>query len=326
MCAINYSNEEEKTILVFESQPIEHEILPEISTVSADNRRIQALEEELRETRESLQTTIEELETSNEELRTVNEEMAVKNAEIEAANEQLIERQRELAQIMRLNTLGAMASGLAHELNQPLAAISNYLTGCEHRVRNKGCQQGEILEVLKLTNTQVKRAGSIINHVKHFIKKDGLETELVDINEAIQNAIELIKGTGQCNHVNIEQVLTKPLALVLANKVQIEQVIINLLLNGAEAMDEASISEPRLLIRSQSTPDKQIEVLVEDKGKGLSAQEKLNVFKPFHSTKVGGMGMGLCISRSIIELYTGQLRVADGLEEGCVFSFILPVG
>jgi PAS domain S-box-containing protein len=154
------------------------------------------------------------------------------------AHDKALQGQTELAHVMRLNTLGAMASGLAHELNQPLSSIANYLSGCERRVRNNSCQQEEVLDVLGLANIQVQRAGEIINQVKHFIKQDGRETEAVHINAAIENAVELARGTGQCNHARIELAFTEPLAFVLANKVQIEQVIINLVLNGIEAMDE----------------------------------------------------------------------------------------
>ena len=240
------------------------------------------------------------------------------------AHDKVLQGQTELAHVMRLNTLGAMASGLAHELNQPLSSIANYLSGCERRVRNNSCQQEEVLDVLSLANIQVQRAGEIINQVKHFIKQDGRDTEAVDVNAAIENAIELARGTGQCNHARIELAFTEPLAPVLANKVQIEQVIINLVLNGIEAMDEAGINQPVLFIRTRLAGEK-IEVMVEDSGTGLSAGDKIEIFKPFHSTKANGMGMGLCVSRSIIELYMGQLYVVDRVGGGTIFRFELPI-
>ncbi|HHL19465.1 MAG TPA: PAS domain S-box protein [Thiothrix sp.] len=240
------------------------------------------------------------------------------------AHDKALQGQTELAHVMRLNTLGAMASGLAHELNQPLSSIANYLSGCERRVRNNCCQQEEVLEVLSLANIQVQRAGEIINQVKHFIKQDGRDIEAVQVNAAIENAVELARGTGQCNHARIELAFTEPLALVLANKVQIEQVIINLVLNGIEAMDEAGISQPVLFIRTRRVGEK-VEVMVEDNGIGLSASEKVEIFKPFHSTKANGMGMGLCVSRSIIELYMGRLYVVDRVGGGTIFRFELPI-
>jgi len=240
------------------------------------------------------------------------------------AHDKVLQGQTELANVMRLNTLGAMASGLAHELNQPLSAIANYLSGCERRVRNKICEQEEVLDVLSLANIQVQRAGEIINQVKHFIKQDSLDTEAVHVNAAIENAVELARGTGQCNHARIELAFTEPLAPVLANKVQLEQVIINLVLNGIEAMDEAGINQPVLFIRTQLAEEK-IEVMVEDNGTGLSAEAKVDIFKPFHSTKANGMGMGLCVSRSIIELYMGQLYVVDRVGGGTIFRFELPI-
>lgn len=242
------------------------------------------------------------------------------------ANLKLREHQEELSEVTRLNTLGAMASGLAHELNQPLSAITNYLSGCERRPSSTNEDQAKILEAISLASIQAQRAGDIINHVKHFAKQNDFEQEKVDLNALIKNAIDLFNGTGQNGGVEYKFNLAKNLPNVLASAIQIEQVIINLLRNSVEEMTEQNVVKPMITINSvHNRKNNTVEIQVEDMGKGITDEIRDSIFKPFQSSKEEGMGMGLCISRSIIEMYGGHLSIENSSKGSAIINFELPV-
>ena len=241
------------------------------------------------------------------------------------AREQLLHQQTELARVMRMNTLGEMATGLAHELNQPLAAIGNYLSGCERRIRNGRCSEEAILEVLGLASEQTKRAGSILNEVKHFLRYENFETRDVSINEAIRSVVKLFQAAGQNASIEIVLQLDEDLPLVVANHVQIEQVLLNLLRNGIDAMLTAGADFGKLVIESQQADNNNVSVSVVDQGGGIPIELKEQIFKPFITTKKEGMGMGLAICSSIIESHGGNLFAENHEQGGSIFQFVLPV-
>lgn len=244
--------------------------------------------------------------------------------EFRDAQQQLMERQNDLSQIMRFNTLGAMASGLTHELNQPLSAITNFVKGCENRIKNDACTKEDIVEALKMTSTQAHRAGEIINNVKRVFTQDDFNTESVDVGECIDEVIQFVQSTGQAEAGVIHYKPTKSLPLVEVNKVQLEQVLINLLVNACESMREMTKKEKKVHIHTSVKDEDYLQVSVEDSGVGIPDDQKLTIFEPFHTTKSQGMGMGLCISRMIIEMYKGQMFVEDRKGGGTTFRFILP--
>ena len=252
--------------------------------------------------------------------------LIIDQTKFKEANEKLKQHQEELSEVTRLNTLGAMASGLAHELNQPLSAITNYLSGCERRPSSTNEDQERILEAISLASIQAQRAGDIINHVKHFAKQNDFEQEKVHINNLIQNSIDLFNGTGQNGGVKYNLNLSDKLPNVLASAIQIEQVIINLLRNSVEEMLVQKTKNPIITISTtHNRKNKTIEVSVEDIGKGITKEMRASIFKPFQSSKEEGMGMGLCISRSIIEMYGGHLSIENSPKGGAIINFELPV-
>ena len=241
------------------------------------------------------------------------------------ANRKLREHQEELSEVTRLNTLGAMASGLAHELNQPLSAITNYLSGCERRPNANNEDQAKILEAISLASIQAQRAGDIINHVKHFAKQNDFDQEKLNINELINNSINLFDGTGQNGGVVYKLDLATKLPKILASAIQIEQVIINLLRNSVEEMLEQNIKNPLITIISKHNKKKKtVVVTVEDMGNGITDEMKDSIFKPFQTSKEDGMGMGLSISRSIIEMYDGNLTIENSPKGSAIIKFELP--
>lgn len=241
------------------------------------------------------------------------------------AQQQIMDRQHDLSQIMRVNTLGAMASGLTHELNQPLSAITNFVTGCVRRLNADGCDKDDILEVLEMTSVQALRAGEIINNVKRVFTQDDLQSEHVDLNKCIEGVIQFARSTGQSEGVKVEFTPAENLPLANGNQVQIEQVLINLLVNACESLKSSAAHKARIWIATKSIDGDYLEVSVEDEGVGIPDAEKEKIFQPFHTTKSQGMGMGLCISRMIIEMYMGQMFVEDRQGQGTIFRFILPI-
>jgi len=241
------------------------------------------------------------------------------------ARERLLHQQAELARVMRLNTLGEMATGLAHELNQPLAAISNYLSGCERRILNDRCSKEALLEILGLASEQTRRAGNILNEVKHFLKYENFETRDVNINEIVDGVIKLFKAAGQHSGIKLVVQLEEGLPMVTANHVQLEQVLINLLRNGVDAMLIAGAGSGTLTIESRCIDNNSVAVSVRDQGDGIPIELKEQIFKPFFTTKKEGMGMGLAICSSIIESHGGSLCGENHAQGGSEFWFSLPI-
>lgn len=235
---------------------------------------------------------------------------------------ELMQRREELSHITRLNTLGAMTSSIAHEINQPLAAISSYISGCENRLQQNGCNDGELLETIVRTRSQVSRAGDIINHIKNFIKHERSDNQAVQINESVYNAIRLLKDSGQLSNIEPQLQLATDLPTVLARSTQIEQVIINFIMNALEAMSETE--QPTLQISTALTEAKNVKLSVKDNGVGIASEDVDKIFKPFFTTKQDGMGMGLSISHSIIESYAGECHATNNPDGGISMSFTLP--
>jgi PAS domain S-box-containing protein len=240
------------------------------------------------------------------------------------AEEQARRHQAELAHVARLSTMGEMASGLAHELNQPLAAIMNYTQGTVRRMRSGTASHEELLAALEQVRIQAERAGEIIRRLRNFVRKGDPQRTLVDVNTMVREVLDLVEPDLRRHDVRLRLELTAGLPKVLADTVQIEQVILNLVLNGQEAMEAVPRDRREILIRSESPQPDTVAVWVHDTGPGLSAQTGEQAFDPFFTTKPKGMGMGLSISRTIVEAHGGRLVLVPGTTGGATFQFTLP--
>ncbi|MDH5392848.1 MAG: PhnD/SsuA/transferrin family substrate-binding protein [Gammaproteobacteria bacterium] len=234
--------------------------------------------------------------------------------------------QADLAHVARLGTMGEMASGLAHELNQPLTAIVNYTRGCVRRLSAKTVNDlPAIVEAMEHSCSEAERAAEIIRRMRELVNKEVHRREANDINNIIEVVIKLVQPKIKQNHVNIKRELIKKIPPVYVDRIQIEQVLINLLNNAIDAMKNTPLLKREIVI--QSRYDKHsIEIKVFDRGSGLPNNMRSDVFEPFFSTKNEGMGMGLSISRSIIEAHKGSLNAEQRELGGSVFSFTLPLG
>lgn len=245
-------------------------------------------------------------------------------SERQSTEKRLQELQTELLHFSRLSAMGQMASALAHELNQPLTAVINWARAARRLLQMQG---GEVppkaLEFIEKSIDQASRAGQIIRRLRNFIEKGDTERQLEDANKVVEEATLLALVGAKESGVRVMLGFAAGLPPVLIDKVQVQQVMINLIRNAIEAMAESPYRELR--VESARSGDDMIEITVADTGPGLSAEVLARLFQPFVTTKAKGMGLGLSISRSIIDNHGGLLRATPNPGGGVVFRFTLPV-
>lgn len=249
--------------------------------------------------------------------------------------EEQASRQAERAQsVSRLITMGEMASSVAHELNQPLTAISNYCSGMISRIERNQITEEALLAALQKTAHQAQRAGQIIQRIRDFVKKSEPNRQLADVQEIVGEAVELAGIELRRHNVRLSHYVAARLPQVMADTILIEQVLINLMKNGAEAIANADRPPAQRSVELRVVPrhvDDQevIEFTVQDTGRGLAPEVLAHLFEAFYSTKSEGMGIGLNLCRSIVESHQGRMHaenIYNGPEvTGCRFSFWLPL-
>jgi two-component system, LuxR family, sensor kinase FixL len=239
------------------------------------------------------------------------------------ANEfRLHEVQAELLHISRLSTMGEMASTLAHELNQPLAAIANYLQGSKRLLQKSTDEQAPLIrEALDKAADQAVRAGEVIRRLRDFVARGETERRIESINKLVEEASALALVGAKERSVRVVFDLDPAVDLVLVDKVQIQQVLLNLLRNALEAMESSELRE--LVIATKPALDSMIAVTVADTGAGIAPDMATRLFQPFVTTKRQGMGIGLSISRTIIESHGGQIVAQPNPGGGTLFCFTL---
>jgi two-component system sensor kinase FixL len=234
------------------------------------------------------------------------------------------QRQEQLSYLARLSTMGEMAAGLAHELNQPLAAITNYAKGCARRIAGGAGQPAEIVAALDKIAAQAMRAGDIIRRLRSLLRKGEVRRELVDVNELVREVAHFLNAEVRGHAVRLELDLAPELPQICVDTIQVEQVLVNLVRNGLEALSGVEGQEREMLLQTSGTADT-LEVAVSDNGAGLSAEIAEKMFDPLFSTKSGSLGMGLSISRSIVDAHGGRLWATANPAGGTTFRFTLPL-
>ncbi|KAA0679511.1 sensor protein [Roseomonas genomospecies 6] len=264
------------------------------------------------------------------ELRTANHDLVREMAERRRAEETARERQKEMDHVARLSILGEMASNLAHELNQPLGAIANYARGCTRRLEMGTGDPAQLVEITRAIAEQAERAGQIIVRIRNFVRKRASQLEPMDVNEAVRTAVSLCQGQARNGGVTIALDLADDLPLVMADRVQIEQVVLNLVKNALDAMQDVpgGTADGRVrtvTVHSGRDEEGRVAVAVVDQGHGISEEARARLFDPFFTTKSGGMGLGLSICRTIVETHGGHLWATDNAGGGVVMRFTLPI-
>ena len=240
------------------------------------------------------------------------------NAEAARAHEERLERSA------RLITMGEMASTLAHELNQPLSAIANYCAGSVTRLQAGTARPGDVLAAMQKASAQAERAGKIIRRVREFVKKSTPQRGIISLVELLEDTVGFAEIDARRTGVRIELELEAGLPGVFADRIMIEQVLLNLIRNGCDAMAGTAAEQRQLRIRARRFGAGAVEVAVIDRGHGISDKARHLLFTPFYTTKSEGMGIGLNICRSIVEFHDGRLVVDANPEGGTIFTFTLP--
>ena len=237
--------------------------------------------------------------------------------------EALRKSQAVLAHITRVTTLGEMTASIAHEINQPLAAVVNNASACLRWLSGQAPNLGEARQSAALIIADGHRAGEIISRIRALVNKAPPQKDWVNINETILEVIALTRNEVQGNRVALQTQLSDELPFVLGDRIQLQQVILNLVMNGIEAMSAVTDRSRDLLIRSCQYESDKVLVEVQDSGTGLETESLDHLFTAFFTTKPKGMGMGLAISRSIIEAHGGRLWAAPNDGAGATFQFTL---
>jgi len=239
------------------------------------------------------------------------------------AEEALRQTQADLARVSRVTTMGELTASLAHEVNQPIAAASTNANTCLRWLAGDPPNIEEARAAAMRIVQDGKRAAEIVSRVRQLFKKGTSQRELVDVNEIIREMIVLLRGETTEYNILIGSDLAADLPQVMADRVQLQQVLMNLMINGIEAMKDADGTR-ELAIRSQRMQNEEVVVSVTDSGVGLPAQQTEQIFNAFFTTKSHGTGMGLRISRSIIESHGGRLWAANNSPRGASFYFTVP--
>ncbi len=217
----------------------------------------------------------------------------------------LAEAQAELAHVTRVTALGELAASIAHEISQPVAAVVMNADATLRWLSGVSPDLDEAREAIRRIARDGKRAGNVISRLRSLFKKTGAAKDRLDLNEVIEEVVILTESEARRNKVVLRKELAADLPPVLGDRVQLQQVLVNLILNAIEAM--ASVEDRVLFLRTQPDEARQVRVTVRDSGIGFDPQNAERIFNAFHTTKASGMGMGLSISRSIVESHGGRL-------------------
>jgi K+-sensing histidine kinase KdpD len=245
-------------------------------------------------------------------------EKALKEKEVS-----LRETQTELAHVGRVTTMGELAASIAHEVNQPLVGV---VTNASAGLRYLGWDTPNLVEAKEAIQAIIRdgnRAADVISRMRALFKKASPTKEPLNINEAVEEVVVLTRGEARRNKVMLQMELSPNLASVMADRVQVQQVLMNLILNGIQAMSVVEDRERVLVVRTQRGEGDEVRVTVQDCGIGIDPENFEQIFEAFHTTKPGGMGMGLSISRSIVESHGGRLWMTPNDGPGVTFQFTL---
>ena len=232
--------------------------------------------------------------------------------------------QTELAHANRVLTLGELSASITHEVNQPIAAARNNVVAALHFLDGDSPDLQEVREALAAAVKDADRVGAIVGRMRSLMQKASPRLDQVDLNEALQEVIELTRGEALKNGVSVESQLAKDLPIIAGDRVQLQQVVLNLILNAVQAMGAVSEGARQVLITTRQIELNDLYVGVQDTGPGFSPETLPRLFEPFYTTKPNGMGMGLTICRSIVEAHGGRLWVRACQPLGAHFQFAIP--
>src|ERR1700732_3239084 len=290
-----------------------------ISWLSGEQKRAK---ESLRLARDELDAKVRE---RTAELKRANEQLQSEIAERKSAEEGLIRAQAEIARIARITTMGELAASIAHELNQPLGSIVMSGDACLRWLTAKPPNLDEVLQAVEAVIRDGTRASSVLVRIRGLLRRGERLRERLDINDVIREVIALLDGELRRNGASLRTEMPGNLPPLVVDRVLLQQVILNLMMNAVEAMRAVSDRVRVLRIRTEEQSSGNIVVLIQDSGLGVGPEHSSRMFEAFYTTKVEGIGMGLTISRSIIEAHGGRLWAVANDGPGSTFYFTLPI-
>jgi C4-dicarboxylate-specific signal transduction histidine kinase len=247
-------------------------------------------------------------------------------AESDARESERLDReaQMELAHANRVATMGQLTASIAHEVHQPIAATKVNAQAALHWLNRDVPDLEEARQLLARIANDCDRAGNVVSRIRDLVKKAPPRIEPLHVNEAISEVIELTRGEATKNGVSVQTQFAESLPAVKADRTQLQQVILNLILNAIQAIGECGMALRELQIRTEANWPDSVLVSVRDSGSGIRAQSIERLFDPFYTTKQAGMGMGLAICRSIVEGHGGRIWATANMPRGAAFHFTLP--
>lgn len=280
------------------------------------------IEDELRHAREVLEKRVEE---RTADLSAANEKLQKEMDERKKMEERARQQQAELTHVSRLSLLGEMSSGLAHELNQPLAAISNYSQGCIRRLQSGKGETDSLVMAMERITSEANRASDIITRLRKFVRKEELQRTCISINTVVEDVLGLIDFELHNHSIQVNKHFPEDLPEICIDIIQIQQVLVNLIWNAIEAMLENEENKRILTIETGAGENDHVQIVVSDTGYGIDEETAEKLFNPFFTTKDHGVGIGLSISRTIVEDHGGKIwaRPRDG--GGSTFFLSLPI-
>ena len=241
------------------------------------------------------------------------------------AEEQIRRQQTELAHVARVHTMGEMAAGLAHELNQPLTAIAAYSDGALLRLKSDSASPTNLVTVVEKISADAHRAGQIIRRIRQFVRKRDAVRAPVDVNELVHEVREFLDNEIAQNEVAVEFHLADELAKAHADSIEIQQVLLNLVRNAIEAVCDSAANRRIVRIITRMHTADEVAVIVEDSGPGISMELRERVFEPFYTSKSQGLGMGLAVTQTVLQANGGRIWIDESPLEGTRICFCLPI-
>jgi C4-dicarboxylate-specific signal transduction histidine kinase len=238
--------------------------------------------------------------------------------------EQEEEFRERMTHLTRVNTMGEMASSIAHEVNQPLTAVATYAQACRRMVEGGSVETPEVVDVLVRIGEEALRAGEIIHRLRNLVRRHESERVECDLRQLLEEIANLASVDARMNEVELQFIIPSETPPILADGVQIQQVVLNLIRNGIDAMADIAPAQRPLEVRVTPLDGAEVQVSVSDQGCGIPEGREEALFDPFFTSKKAGLGLGLNISRSIISSHGGRLWFSRNPEGGTTFFFTLP--
>jgi signal transduction histidine kinase len=260
---------------------------------------------------------------SEEALKETRDQLEARVSERTAA---LMKTQSELTHLSRVLSMGELTASIAHEIKQPLTAVVSHGDACLEWLSSEPPNLDKARHTVERIIHEGTRAGAVLSRIRALFKKDNPSKNWIDINELIQDLMALLRDESLRRRISIRTELGSNLPKVEVDRVQLQQVVLNLVMNGMDAIVSANGKEKILLIKSRKASEQEISVMIEDTGVGLTAESADKIFDTFFTTKAQGIGMGLSISRSIVESHEGRLWATPRPGGGTIFQFTVPVG